>query len=237
VIVGMKRLTLPWALVVIAGCGDPVLPSDYPGPAASAVSGNVIQGLMGAGRDAERPRMSLVWLVDQAFSPSLIGQPLSFRRSVKLQHDWDIGLFLPVEGAAQYEVPVDAGAGAGARIGVAKIVYFDDRNKTESLEWGCAGSSCDRVLAISDQFVLFVDRPSYCQEPGKGAQERVASGYHYYAFDVGTMTMRQLTASESMSFTVMDKAPAETLPTQSLVEFTNSIRRKWHTGLNGTCGE
>jgi hypothetical protein len=237
VIVGMKRSTLPLALVVLAGCGDPVLPPDYPGPAASAVSGNVIQGLMGVGRDAERPRMSLVWLVDQAVAPALIVQPLSFHRSVKLQHDWDIGLFLPVEGAAQYEVPVDAGAGAGARIGVARIVYFDDRDKSETLEWGCVGNGCDRVLAISDQFVLFVDRPSYCLEPGKGAQERLGSGYHYYAFDAGTMTMRQLTAAESMSFTVIDKSPADTIPTQSLVDFSNSIRRAWHTGLNGTCGQ
>jgi hypothetical protein len=233
----MERLTLPLALVVFAGCGDPVLPSDYPGPAAAAVSGNVIQGLTGVGGDAERPRMSLVWLIDQTVTPSLIVQPLSFRRSVKLQHDWDIGLFLPIEGAAQYEVPVDAGAGSGARIGVAKIVYFDDRDRSESLEWGCTGTACDRVLAISDQFVVFVDRPSYCVQPGKGPRERLGSGYHYYAFDAATATMRQLTAAESMSFTVIDRAPADSIPTQSLVEFSSQIRQAWHRGLNGTCAD
>jgi hypothetical protein len=227
----MKRITLPLALVFFAGCGDPVLPSDYSGPPAAAVSGNAIRGI----RDAERPRMSLVWLGNE--DATLMVQPLAFERSVKLQHDWDIRLFLPIEGAAQYEVPVEAGAGGGARIGVAKIVYFDDRNHTDTLEWTCGGPTCDQVLAISDQYVLFVDRPSWCQEPGKAAHLR-PTGYHYYAFDTGTMVMRQLADTESMSFTLIDdKTQADSRPTQDLVDFRTHIRRAWQTGLRGSCAD
>jgi hypothetical protein len=228
----MKRMTLPLALVVFAGCGDPVLPSDYAGPPASAVSGNV-EGLAGLVRDAERPRMSLEWL-DFA-TDSLIGQPLSFKRSVKLQHDWDIGLALPMEGA-KFELAVDAGAGSGARVGVGKIVYFDDRQKIDRIDWTCLGAGCNRVLAVSDQYVLYVDQPSYCQEAGKtGFRPRIGAGYHYFSFDPGSGVRRELDSSESVSFSIADRAPADSSPSAALQAFTNALERTWHVGQNGGC--
>jgi hypothetical protein len=228
-------MTLPLALVVCAGCGDPVLPSDYAGPPAAAVSGDVISGLPQSVRDAERPRMSLEWLPDKRATTSLIGQPLAFRRSIKLQHDWDIGLWLPSEGA-KFSVEVDAGGGASYRIGVGKIVYFDDRNKLERIDWECRGQACNRVLAISTQFVLYVEQPSYCQEPGKAtSRPRIAAGYHYVSFDTTTRAMRELSPSDPMSFTAVDKAPADSVPTNQLIEFADQLWRDWHFGNLAGC--
>jgi hypothetical protein len=231
----MRRITLPLAFVVLAGCGDPVLPSDYAGPPAAAVTGNVV-GLETIARDADRPRMSLEWLVGDVASPdSLMGQALTFRRSDKLQHDWDIGLWLPNENAKFY-VPVDVGAGPGARIGVAKMVYFDDRAKIDRIDWSCQGTSCNRVLAVSAQFVLYVEQPSYCQEPGKAiARRRLAAGYHYFSFDPISRVMTEQSSSDAMSFDVVDKSPADSLPAAELLDFKEQLRRNWHLGALHDC--
>jgi hypothetical protein len=227
-------MTLPLAFFALAGCGDPILPGGFVGSPVSAVTGNVDAGVAGIGGNAERPQMALVWLVGQDLTAdSLLSQSITYRRSLKLQHDWDIGLFRPIEGAAQRVVEVEAGV--AARIGVAKMVYFDDRNHNDTLDWTCSGARCDRVLAVSDQFVLFVDRSAYCQEPGKAAQERLAAGYHYYAYDPVKMNMRQLGITESMSFTIVDRSPADSLPTAELNEFTSQLQRAWHLGINGGC--
>jgi hypothetical protein len=232
----MRPITLPLALLIFAGCGDPVLPSDYAGPPAAAVSGNVV-GLTAIRPDVERPRMSLEWLVvgEAVTTGSLMGQALTFHRSDELQHDWDIGLRLPTENA-KFNVPVDIGAGAGARIGVAKMVYFDDRNKIERIDWTCAGPTCNRVLAVSAQFVLFVEQPSYCQEPGKlVAREQMAAGYHYFSFNPSTRVMSELSSSESMAFNVVDKAPADSLLVGDLLDFTSQLWRNWHLGVRRDC--
>jgi len=232
----MRRITLPLALSIFAGCGDPVLPSDYAGPPAAALSGNVV-GLTTIRADVARPRMSLEWLVVDAFTPpgSLVGQELTFRRSDELQHDWDIGLGLPTENA-KFNVPVDAGGGAGARIGVAKMVYFDDRTNIDRIDWTCAGTSCNRVLAVSAEFVLFVEQPSYCQEPGKTiAQPRMAAGYHYFSFDPTTRLMTEESPSDSMRFDIVDQAPADSVLVSQLLDFTEQLWRNWHLGVTHTC--
>jgi hypothetical protein len=230
----MRRITLPIALI-LAGCGDPVLPSDFTGPPAAAVSGNVI-GLMAIRGDVERPRMSLEWLVGNGLTAgSLMGQALTFRRSDELQHDWDIGLRLPTE-SAKFDVPVDAGAGAGARIGVAKMVYFDDRSKIERIDWTCTGTSCNRVLAVSAQFVLFIEQPSYCMEPGKlTARPRMTAGYHYFSFNPSTRVMSEQSASDSMRFDIVDRAPADSLLVGDLLDFTVQLWRNWHLGALRDC--
>jgi hypothetical protein len=228
----LRRITLPLALGALAGCGDPVLPSDYEGPPTAAVTGNVT----GLGQDAERPRMSLEWLLVGAGTASLTGQPLSFQRTnIGATHDWDIGLWLPVE-RAKFDVPADVGAGAGARIGVGKIVYFDDRNRIDRIDWSCRGPSCNRVLAVSAQFVLYVEQPSYCQEAGKNAlRPRIGAGYHYFSFDAAAMSLRELTPTDPVTFTIVDKSPADSMPTGELMDFKMQLSRMWRLGPFGGC--
>jgi hypothetical protein len=230
----MRRMTIPFALVAFAGCGDPVLPSDYAGPPAAAVSGNVIG--LAIEQDAQRPRMSLEWLVGDAdTATSLVGQALSLRRSSRLQNDWDIGLWLPTDDA-KIAVPVDAGAGAGARVGVGKMVYFDDRNNIGRIDWSCVGPTCNRVLAVSSQFVLYVEQSSYCQQPGKTTpQLGIAAGYHYFTFDPTTRVMVEQSSSDSMSFALIDKSPADSLPVHDLVDFRTQLWRNWHFGSLRGC--
>jgi hypothetical protein len=214
-------LASAFVLAVLPACGDPMLPSDFAGPPAGAVSGVVA----GAGqRDAERPRLSLEWLG----VPALVGQPLSYQRSTRLQNDWDIGLGLPAE-TVKFDFVV---AGRSVRIGVAKMVYFDDRIPDGRLDWSCRGDGCDRVRAVSAQFVLFVDTPPYCQSEGRPAVARLRAGYHYYAFE-GSM-LRELGADEAMSFTLTDRAPADSDPTADLRAFAAALERAWSIpGLDG----
>src|SRR5689334_13905020 len=113
----MKRAALPLAFASLASCGDPMLPADFSGPPAAAVTGNVLPGSTIA-VEAIHPRMSLEWLDD--VNVSLVSQSLNYQRSEKLQTDWDIGLNLPKE-TAKFNRSVGA---RSVRIGVGKIVYF-----------------------------------------------------------------------------------------------------------------
>src|SRR5262245_56130137 len=87
------------AVIAIMGCGDPILPPDYSGPPAAAISGDVLPGLSVA-RAPVTPRLSLEWLAQwgnhEAPAP-LQGQLVTFRRSSGLENDWDIGLSVPAE--------------------------------------------------------------------------------------------------------------------------------------------
>jgi len=223
----MKRATLPLAFVTLASCGDPMLPADFTGPPAAAVTGNVVPGANGA-VEASHPRMSLEWL--DTMNVSLVGQSLSYQRSEKLQTDWDIGLNLPKE-TAKFSRPVGA---RSVRIGVGKIVYFDDRDGDGKLDWSCAGARCDRVMSISSQFVLFVERPPYCQAfEGAPPKARLAAGYHYYSFEGGSL--RKLAPTEPMSFTIIDRAPAETDPTGELQAFAWYLLSLWSLNPTGGC--
>lgn len=210
-----RGLTLTAVAVALGGCGDAMLPSDFSGPPAGAVSGNVLART--GQSDAERPRLSLEWLAPG----SLVGQPVSYQRSSKLQNDWDIGLDLPAE-AAKFELVV---GGRRVRIGVAKMVYFDDRVADGRLDWSCRGPACDRVKAVSAQFVLYVDTPPYCQTEGRPAVPRLRAGYHYYAFEGGSL--RPLGADEAMSFVLGDRSPGESDPTAELRAFAGALERAW----------
>jgi hypothetical protein len=213
-------------LATVVSCGDPMLPADFSGPPAAALKGNVVPS--STAREAARPRMSLEWLDDLNFS--LVGQSVSYQRSERLQTDWDIGLTLPTE-TAKFDRRVGA---RSVRIGVGKIVYYDDRDGDDRLDWSCQGAGCDRVLSLSSQFVLFVERPPYCQAfEGAQAKPRLSAGYHYYSFEGGSL--HKLTASEPMSFTIIDRSPADTDPTSELQTFAWYLLSLWALNPTGGC--
>jgi hypothetical protein len=82
---------------------------------------------------------------------------------------------LPKE-TAKFEASLGA---RSVRIRVGKIVYFDDRDGNDELNWSCQGDRCDRVMAISSRFGLYVERPSASPSPGPPAKPRLSAGYHY----------------------------------------------------------
>jgi len=222
----MKRVALPLMFATLASCGDPMLPADFAGPPAAAVKGNVVPNSLA--REAARPRMSLEWF--DALNLSLVGQSLTYERSERLQTDWDIGLALPTE-TAKFESQVGARL---VRIGVGKIVYFDDRDGDNKLDWSCQGARCDRVMSISSQFVLFVERPPYCQAfEGAPSKPRLTVGYHYYSVDSGKP--REVAATEPISFTIIDRSPAETDPTGELQAFAYYLLSLWQLNPTGGC--
>jgi len=204
-----------------------MLPADFTGPPAVAVTGNVLPGTTVAVQ-AAHPRMSLEWLDDP--NVTLVGQSLSYQRSEKLQTDWDIGLSLPKE-TAKFNLPVGA---RGARIAVGKIVYFDDRDGNDQVDWSCSSVRCDRVMAISSQFVLYVERPPYCQPfGGAPAKPRLSAGYHYYSFEGGIA--RPLSSSDPMSFTLIDRAPIDSDPTAELQAFAQYLLGLWSSNPTTGC--
>jgi hypothetical protein len=223
----MRRAAIPLAFVSAMGCGDPMLPSDYSGLPAVEVTGTVVQP-SGASPAAERPRLSMEWL--DSSGTSLIGQSISFQRSTKLERDWDIGLLLPAD-----TVKIERAVGTRAvRIAVGKLVYYDDRDRSEHIEWSCRGSGCDRVMAVSAQYVLFVDKPPYCITlEGTGLKTRMSSGYHY--FTLSNNTFREVAATDPMSFTITDLAPPDGDPTAMLQVFANTLFRFWINNLNPGC--
>jgi hypothetical protein len=204
-----------------------MLPADFTGPPAAAVTGNVVPGANGA-VEASHPRMSLEWL--DALNVSLVGQSLSYQRSEKLQTDWDIGLNLPKE-TAKFTRPVGA---RSVRIGVGKIVYFDDRDGNDKVDWSCGDAGCDRVMSISAQFVLYVERPPYCQSfGGAPAKPRLAAGYHYYSYEGGVL--RQLGPADPMSFTLIDRAPVDSDPIAELQAFAQALLNVWSSNPTTGC--
>jgi hypothetical protein len=224
----MRRAAFPLAIVCAVGCGDPMLPSDFSGAPTVEVTGTVVQPPSGPRPAAERPRLSMEWL--DPSGASLVGQPISFQPSTKLARDWDIGLALPADA-----VKIESQVGQRAvRIAVGKIVYFDDRDRSEHIEWGCRGTACDRVMAVSAQYVLFVDKPPYCINiEGTGLKTRLSSGYHYYT--LSNNTFREVAASDPMSFTITDLAPPDGDPTAMLQVFANTLFRFWSVSFNSGC--
>jgi hypothetical protein len=224
----MKGMALPLAFVTVAACGDAMLPSDYTGPPAGTVTGNVVvpTNVPAATADAAHPRLSLEWLVDRNVTTPLVTQPVSFQRSVLLQHDWDIGLSLPTDGA-KFEVDI-ARATSKALIGVAKMVYFDDRDGSGRIDWACASDACNHVLAISTQYVVFVDQPPTCgSRPGQLLSKNLRTGYHYYTLD-GTYP-REMAPTDSMSFVVVQgNQTISAPPTTDLRNFADSLIRSWN---------
>src|SRR5207253_7015392 len=108
------------------------------------------------------------------------------------------------------------------------------RDGDDKLDWSCRGARCDRVMALSSQFVLFVEKPPYCQAfEGAPPKARLAAGYHLYSFD-GTV-LRKLTPNDSLSFTIIDQAPADTDPTVDLEAFADALVRVWSLNLTSGC--
>ncbi len=168
------------------------------------------------------------WLVGVGAAPALIGQPVTYKRSSKLQTDWDIGLALPVESVKFY----GAVGSARVRVAVGKTVYFDDRIEDGQLDWSCRAPTCDQVKAVSAQYVVYVEEPLYCQgRDGVPARLRIAAGYHYFDFSSGTA--RELGRGESMTFAVGDHSLAEAYPLADLQTFVTALLRQWTPGPFG----
>jgi hypothetical protein len=211
-----------------------MLPGDFAGPPASAVSGNVVAAVGAGTKDAVRPRLSIEWLAGHLpypDTPSLIGQPVSYQRSSKLQNDWEIGLQLPTE-AAKFVARV--GGDSQVRLSVGKMVYYDDRTEDGHLDWSCRGARCDIVKAVSAEFVVFVESPLHCQpHEGGPLRARVPAGYHYFRYEEGVIA--ELGDRDAMSFVLTDRSLAESDPTAALRAFTQALLRSWSVSTLEGC--
>lgn len=218
------------------GCGDAMLPSDYVGPPAATTTGNVVlEGV--ASRDAERPRLTLEWLLPEAENSTipLVGQPLRFARSMRIQNDWDIGLETPID-RAKRALPDPSGQ-SRTRIAVGKMVYFDDRDDDGRVDWTCGQAStqlgdrirvCDQVKAVSREFVAFVEGSPGCALGPRGDGRRLAPGYHYFRIvssPLGGLSAQELGPDEPMSFSLGDRTLLESNPTEELRSFGSFLVR------------
>jgi hypothetical protein len=212
---------LPAALLLAASCGDPLLPADFQGPPESEVSGNVLAPAAGL-KDATRPGLSLEWLSGLEPGAGLVGQTVSFRRSSKLEADWDIGVGAPAEGA---RFDTAAGASRRVRLGVGKLVYFDDRAADGRLTWDCEATTCDLIKAVSAQIVVYVETPPTCQaREGGPLRSRIAPGYHYFSFEGGGA---HEVGGTALTFTVTGRPPREADVVAELRAFTATLLRAW----------
>jgi hypothetical protein len=223
-----------------AACGDAFLPSDYAGPPAAAVTGNVF----GAPTQklAQYPMLSIEWLeaADPGASdplattatfplvPELLGQPLRFVRSQRLDNDWDIDLPLPLERAKLVQT------NASGRIGfsIGKLVYFDDRNHDNHLDWRCAGAGCDVIKSVSPEFVVYLESAPPCR-PRSGVRPTIARGFHYYRLTDGMP--QELPQDQPMSFLIKDRTPLEGDPSADLRTFAEAVLQLWSLSNLGGC--
>jgi hypothetical protein len=231
----LPRLIVPLAALLGAGlgCGDAVLPSDYAGPPAGAVAGNVLDASGAATKDVQNPGLSVEWLgnlgVDPAAPAPLVDQAVMIRRSVKLDNDWDIGLSRPSRGAGLGSVLAGR---PDVRFSVGKMVYFDDRVPDGRFDFRCSGVACDTVKAVSLEYVVFVEVPPTCQA-ATGAQPSVPAGYHYYRWDGDAI--RELAPGEPMTFVLNAEPIAEALLSAQLREFANALLAAWSLAALGGC--
>jgi hypothetical protein len=232
-----------WAIVLTglgfavasSGCGDAFVPSDYAGPPAAAVTGNVF----GAATDklARYPMLSLEWL--EASDPSttsspsprvaeLLGQPLRFVRSQRLDNDWDIDLPLPLAQAKLVRTS------ASGRVGfsVGKLVYYDDRTQDGRLDWRCSGTSCDVIKAVSPEFVVYLESTPPCRSQ-VGLRPQIDRGFHYYRLEDGMP--QELSHDQPMSFLISDQTPTESDPSAELRAFAEALLQLWSLSNLGGC--
>ncbi len=221
---------------VVAGCGDPVLPSDYVGPPASTTTGKVVELGTVTAREVSRPRLSLEWLTSLSGTQgqsALEGQPLRFSRSPTLQSDWDIGLEVPISSPKLIDQSVTGTE--GLQISVGKMVYYDDRNADGRLDWTCRGDTCDVAKAVSHEYVVYVGGTKACRNSTDGSKSstRPAAGYSYYEFQGGTI--RKLDSGESVRFMLADLAPHD--PSDDLRRFATQLLTLWLSrgALSGGC--
>jgi hypothetical protein len=222
------------ALGLSAGCGDAFLPADYAGPPAAAVTGNVFGEP--TDKQAQYPMLSLEWLEAPA-SPSgplvsdLLGQPLRFVRSQRLDNDWDIDLPLPVEKAKLVRTS------ASGRIGfsVGKMVYYDDRSHDGQLDWTCAGNNCDVIKAVSPEFVVFLESAPPCRAlvGNDMVRPQVNRGFHYYRLLDGQP--QELGQNEPLSFLITDRTPQQSDPSADLRAFAEALLQLWSISNLGGC--
>jgi hypothetical protein len=183
----------------VAGCGDALLPAGYVPPPETAVGGQVVN--LDGFEEAVRPQLSLEWLAmgDSGTDAALVGQPLWFQRSAQLRKDWDIGLDAPEKRALNVAVGTP-----GFRLAIGKVIYYDDRVVDGRLDWACDGT-CDRVNAVSVEFVVFAEMPLFCQRARDGVlenRERLGAGFHYYQFEGGAI--REVARNADLTFRAVD---------------------------------
>jgi hypothetical protein len=223
----------------VAGCGDPVLPSDYVGPPASTTTGKVLT--LGAAREAARPRLSVEWLSRLNGAPgesTLEGQPLRFTRSVTLQSDWDIGLELPVDGAVM-DLSKAATPVTGLRFAVGKMVYFDDRDGDGRLNWNCQVGTCDLAKAVSHEYVVYVEGTRACRnatttQGSLNNAARPTAGFSYFSFE-GSVPSK-LDGREPLQFFLADQSLLQWNPSDDLRKFAKALILLWSLGsLSSGC--
>jgi hypothetical protein len=206
-----------------------MLPSDYAGPPAATVAGNVL----GNERFAINPAFSLEWLtggnlnaVGQTTGP-LLGQPLQFERAER-EHDWNIGVELPAS-RARLSFAADQ-----VRFAVAKMVYFDDNVRDRRVDWACVGSGCDVVKAVSAEFVVFVEQPPTCMPTGGGPlRPRITPGFHYYRLE--PTGLREISPGEPLTFVPTVRPLAESNPAGDLLEFATYLIERWRVTALDRC--
>jgi hypothetical protein len=223
------------AMLIVSACGDPILPSDFSSVPASTLALNVPA--------AERPHLALAWLADpesktsvesvggladRQAGQSLIGQSLTYTRTTTLQNDWNIRLGLPVN-AVTFDLKVNSHR---ARVGVAKMVYFDDQKADGQIDWECRGDRCDRIRGISTEFVVFAQTSLPCQRDGQ-PWPTLQAGYQYVA--ESGQSLRRLQPYEPVVFVQVDHAPAESTLVSSLRAFTKKLRLLWEAALLEGC--
>jgi hypothetical protein len=227
-----------------AGCGDPMLPSDYAGPPAGAVSGNVFAWAP-TDKVAKFPLLSLEWLgaLDvpvevpvEAPRTILFSQSLRFVRSSRLENDWDIDLVVP-EQSALLERTFAAGR---FRFSVGKVVYFDDRTRDGRIDWTCGSGqiqtlgSCDVIKAVSTEYVVYLESAPACRaRVGALTKPEMGRGFHYFRLEGGLP--RELAPDEPIGFAITDRSPVDSDPTRQLRLFAESLLTMWRFDTLGDC--
>ena len=229
-------LGLAMVCFAAVGCGDALLPSDFSGPPADKVGGVVLDADR-SDNQMLRPRMHVAWLTsmdgaDDRGASLLTGQQVTFQRSEEVWSDWDIGLSTP---APEVALALQVGSGT-VTVAIGKMVWFDDRVADNDLDWSCDGSDCDRVMAISNEFVVYVERTIGCESSPKESsggssaalfeRTRLAAGYHYFVLD-GNQPV-EIDADGALNFLVEDRdnTPRDSDPTSLLQSFTTELGRK-----------
>lgn len=227
---------LAWSLAVPA-CGDALLPGDYAGAGSVAVSAKVSGASDDVVPEAQRPRLTLQWLTrqgwDDAAGPALAGQAVTFNPSPRLTAEWDLGLAPPLP-AATRAMP----SAGDARVSVGKLIYYDDVVADERLDWACRGAVCDRVQAVSREYIVYIDRPIERTTSCSGARVSVSrspvgAGFHYYApadANGDETPPHELTASVALTLVVGGGDLAENDPTEALQAFGATLGRTWASG-------
>jgi hypothetical protein len=216
-----RSLVLGLSVLSGSGCGDPMVPSDYSGPPAATVAGNVLGDLPEL-RNAQEPAFTMEWLGDDEQTNQLFSQPLQFARSDR-HHEWNIGVEQP---AARARIDLPLAASDHVRVAVGKMIYFDDGRRDRQLDWKCLGNDCDQVKAVSVEYVLFVERPPTCQPAAGGPlRARLSPGFHYYRLD--QMGLREISPSEPFSFVPTYRSLADSNPALDLRAFADYLIERW----------